>query len=343
MIKHHAGALTMVEELFAQPGAGQDSEIFAFASDVDADQRMEIDAWAHGRNAQGASEMRSVATPSLYRVCPRAVADPRRQRARAPGYAVQRSACRAEARVPRRRRRGAQHGAGRDAAQARRLLRSQRAGWTPNRAGRRGERRTGEWKSVRGRDAAGSRGRARHTASATPAAPAAAAAGGGGGGLNFANSDLAFSGTHVFLGNFHGFNTYDVEDPRRPQLLASIVCPGGQGDVSVYGNLLFMSVEQTRGRIDCGTQGVAGPGQRRAVPRRAHLRHHRPQQAEAGRGGADLPRLAHAHAGHRPKDEPDNIYVYGSGTGGVRAGEELAGCSGLKPKRIRTRRSSAST
>jgi uncharacterized protein (DUF305 family) len=43
MIKHHGGALTMVEQLFAEPGAGQDSEIFAFASDVDADQRMEID------------------------------------------------------------------------------------------------------------------------------------------------------------------------------------------------------------------------------------------------------------------------------------------------------------
>jgi uncharacterized protein (DUF305 family) len=43
MIKHHAGALTMVNELFSQPGAGQESEIFAFASDVDADQRMEIE------------------------------------------------------------------------------------------------------------------------------------------------------------------------------------------------------------------------------------------------------------------------------------------------------------
>jgi uncharacterized protein (DUF305 family) len=43
MIKHHAGALRMVEELFATPGAGQEVEIFSFASDVDADQRMEID------------------------------------------------------------------------------------------------------------------------------------------------------------------------------------------------------------------------------------------------------------------------------------------------------------
>jgi len=43
MIKHHGGAITMVQDLFKTPGAGQDSEIYAFASDVDADQRMEID------------------------------------------------------------------------------------------------------------------------------------------------------------------------------------------------------------------------------------------------------------------------------------------------------------
>jgi uncharacterized protein (DUF305 family) len=43
MIKHHAGALTMVKELFSTPGAGQEADVFAFASDVDADQRMEID------------------------------------------------------------------------------------------------------------------------------------------------------------------------------------------------------------------------------------------------------------------------------------------------------------
>src|SRR3954471_15231893 len=75
--------------------------------------------------------------------------------------------------------------------------------------------------------------------------------------LNFANSDLAFSGNHLFMGSFHGFNTYDIERPGKPKVLASIVCPGGQGDVSVHGNLLFMSVEQTRGRIDCGTEGVS--------------------------------------------------------------------------------------
>jgi uncharacterized protein (DUF305 family) len=51
MIKHHGGALTMVQELFATPGAGQDPEIFAYASDVDADQRMEIDRMGAMLNA----------------------------------------------------------------------------------------------------------------------------------------------------------------------------------------------------------------------------------------------------------------------------------------------------
>jgi uncharacterized protein (DUF305 family) len=43
MIKHHIGALLMVDELFSTTGAGQESEIFVFASDVVSDQKMEID------------------------------------------------------------------------------------------------------------------------------------------------------------------------------------------------------------------------------------------------------------------------------------------------------------
>ena len=77
--------------------------------------------------------------------------------------------------------------------------------------------------------------------------------------FGFVNSDLAFSGTNAIVGSFHGFQVYDLTDPADPVLRSSFVCPGGQGDVSVYGNLLFMSVEETRGRIDCGTQGAPGP------------------------------------------------------------------------------------
>lgn len=78
-------------------------------------------------------------------------------------------------------------------------------------------------------------------------------------GLSYTNSDLAFIDDYMFVGNYHGFNTYSVEDPQEVERLASFVCPGGQGDVSVYGNLLFMSVEQTRGRLDCGVGGVEAP------------------------------------------------------------------------------------
>src|SRR5262249_59902469 len=73
------------------------------------------------------------------------------------------------------------------------------------------------------------------------------------------NSDLAFSGNHVFVGNYNGINFYDIDNPAKVKLRASLLCPGGQGDVSVYGHLLFMSAEATNGRLDCGTQGVPLP------------------------------------------------------------------------------------
>ena len=73
------------------------------------------------------------------------------------------------------------------------------------------------------------------------------------------NSDLAFSGNHLFVGNYYGINFYDIDNPAKTMLRTSLVCPGGQGDVSVYGHLLFMSDEAENGRIDCGTQGVPLP------------------------------------------------------------------------------------
>src|SRR5450432_312646 len=73
------------------------------------------------------------------------------------------------------------------------------------------------------------------------------------------NSDLAFSGNHLFVGNYNGINFYDIDSPREVKLRTSLVCPGGQGDVSVYGHLLFMSAEAVNGRIDCGTQGIPLP------------------------------------------------------------------------------------
>ena len=149
--------------------------------------------------------------------------------------------------------------------------------------------------------------------------------------LNFANSDLAFAGNHLFLGNFNGFNTYDIEDAKRIQLITSVVCPGGQGDVSVYGKLLFMSVEQTRGRLDCGTQGVAAvaSGERFRGIRIFDISDVRkPKQIAA----VQTCRGSHTHTIVKDPDDNDNLYVYGSGTSTVRSAEELAGCSGRDPK-----------
>jgi len=149
--------------------------------------------------------------------------------------------------------------------------------------------------------------------------------------LSFTNSDLAFSGNHLFQGNYHGFMTYDIENTRRPRLIASIVCPGGQGDVSVHGNLLFMSVQDTRGRLDCGTQGVQAPV---SAERFRGIRIfdisdlRKPKQVAA----VQTCRGSHTHTLVRDIKDKANIYVYNSGTSAVRSAEELAGCSGLKPE-----------
>jgi len=150
-------------------------------------------------------------------------------------------------------------------------------------------------------------------------------------GSGFTNSDLAFFGTHVVVGNYHGFNIYDVENVRKPRLMTSVVCPGGQGDVSVWGNLLFMSVEQTRGRLDCGLQGVSETVSKerfRGVRIFDISDIRTPRQVAA----VQTCRGSHTHTLVPDPKNPSRIYVYGSGTSSVRPGEELEGCSGLDPK-----------
>ncbi|MEW6321351.1 MAG: hypothetical protein AB1635_09705 [Acidobacteriota bacterium] len=170
-------------------------------------------------------------------------------------------------------------------------------------------------------------------ANETPAAPgnAGAAPGGNqtppGGGLSFTNSDLAFQGHHAVVGNYHGFNTYDIENTRRPRLIASVVCPGGQGDVSIYGNLLFMSVEQTRGRVDCGLQGVPETVSKerfRGIRIFDITDWQKPRQVAA----VQTCRGSHTHTLVTDPKNRSRVFLYGSGTSTVRPGEELEGCVG---------------
>jgi hypothetical protein len=146
-------------------------------------------------------------------------------------------------------------------------------------------------------------------------------------GSGFTNSDLAFFGTHVVVGNYHGFNIYDVENTRKPRLMTSVVCPGGQGDVSVWGHLLFMSVEQTRGRLDCGLQGVTETVSKerfRGIRIFDITDLRKPRQVAA----VQTCRGSHTHTIVPDPKNPSHIYLYGSGTSSVRPGEELDGCSG---------------
>lgn len=145
------------------------------------------------------------------------------------------------------------------------------------------------------------------------------------GNFGFVNSDLAFTGDHAIVGNFNGFQVYDVTDAAAPTLRSSFVCPGGQGDVSVYGNLLFMSVEETRGRIDCGTQGAPGqvnPERFRGVRIFDISDIDNPVQLP----GVQTCRGSHTHTLVTDPDDPGNVYIYNSGTSNVRSGAELAGC-----------------
>ena len=163
--------------------------------------------------------------------------------------------------------------------------------------------------------------------------------------LAFANSDLAFQGNHLFLGNFYGVNIYDISNPAKTRLLTSMVCPGGQGDVSVYKNLMFMSVEMPNGRIDCNTEGFPPPP---APPAgQANEQHAPPAQKERFRGvrifdisdirkpkqvaAVQTCRGSHTHTLVVDPNDKNNVYIYVSGTSFVRQSEELAGCSGEQP------------
>ena len=141
--------------------------------------------------------------------------------------------------------------------------------------------------------------------------------------LSFAFTDMAFSGDTMVAGSYHGFNTYRLGQDGVPQLISSVVCPGGQGDVSIAGNLLVMSVEDRRGRIDCGLEGV---DDKVSDERFRGLRIFdisditRPKQV----GLVQTCRGSHTHSIVDADDR--RLIVYNSGTSYVRDSEEVPGC-----------------
>lgn len=148
--------------------------------------------------------------------------------------------------------------------------------------------------------------------------------------LAFANSDLAFTGDRVIVGGFHGFNVFDAENPDDPEHILSVVCPGGQGDVSVHGDLVFFSTEQTRGRLDCGNGGV----EEESSPERfLGVRIFDISDLNAPRQVAAVQtcRGSHTHTFVPHPTDDSTAYIYVQGTSSPRPHSELAGCSGGEP------------
>jgi uncharacterized protein (DUF305 family) len=153
--------------------------------------------------------------------------------------------------------------------------------------------------------------------------------------LSFANTDMAFRDDVMVAGSYHGFNVYQLRDDGVPALKASIVCPGGQGDVSIVGDLLIMSVEQTRGRVDCGLEGVGDDVSRerfRGIRIFDISDLTRPRQV----GAVQTCRGSHTHSVVAGPGKDGRIIVYNSGTAGVREEEELKGCYDESPGDDRT-------
>jgi len=267
MIRHHQGAVTMVEELLAQPGSAQDSVLFEFASDVSSEQTNEIERMtgmlagfnpdprvnlAAGFDDAGEAYWNMDLVASLPK--PPGFYDPANPQ-----------------------------------------------GLPMRRVGQQGDEDPDDGE-----------------AEPRPSL------------LNFANTDIAFDGTRLVAGNYHGFNVYDISEPTYPRLMASVVCPGGQGDVSVYGNLLIMSVEQTRGRMDCGPQGVAQPvsdERFRGIRIFDVSDYSMPVQVAA----VQTCRGSHTHTIVPDPDSDGRILIYNSGTSFVRDSEELEGCIDENP------------
>ena len=153
--------------------------------------------------------------------------------------------------------------------------------------------------------------------------------------LSFSNTDMAFSGDVLVAGSYHGFNIYKLGENGVPDLITSVVCPGGQGDVSIVGDLLIMSVQETRSRLDCGLQGVSedvSADRFRGIRIFDISDLQRPIQV----GAVQTCRGSHTHSVISGPGENGKIVVYNSGTSSIREQEEMEVCFDELPGDART-------
>jgi hypothetical protein len=144
------------------------------------------------------------------------------------------------------------------------------------------------------------------------------------------NSDLAFTGPYAIQGSFQGYQVWDISNPRQPTLKVAYVCPASQSDVSTYKNLLFVSGEGLSGRIDCSTEGVKDTV---SAVRLRGIRIFDISDIANPKYIANVQtcRGSHTHSVLVPPGDPDNVYIYVSGSAGIRSPSELPGCVRATP------------
>ena len=148
--------------------------------------------------------------------------------------------------------------------------------------------------------------------------------------IGVTNSDLAFKDNYVIQGNYNGFMVWDISTPSQPELVVDFLCPASQSDVSVYGNLLFVSGEGLGGRLDCGTQGV---DKRVSDERLRGIRIFDISDIKNPEyiSNVQTCRGSHTHSVLDDPNDDENVYIYVSGSAPVRPSEELPGCSDVMP------------
>ncbi len=144
------------------------------------------------------------------------------------------------------------------------------------------------------------------------------------------NSDLAFRGNDVIQGNYNGYQIWDISDPTHPVLKTGYYCPASQSDVSVYKNLLFVSSESNSGRLDCGAEGVTDSVSHERI-RGIRIFDATDITNVKYIGNVQTCRGSHTHTVLVDPKDPANVYVYISGSAGVRSPSELPGCSNVTP------------
>ncbi|HKL18767.1 MAG TPA: hypothetical protein VJ905_07350, partial [Halalkalibaculum sp.] len=148
--------------------------------------------------------------------------------------------------------------------------------------------------------------------------------------IGVTNSDLAFKDNYAIQGNYNGFMVWDISNPASPELVVDFLCPASQSDVSVYGNLLFVSGEGLGGRLDCGTQGVdktVSDDRLRGIRIFDITDIKEPKYVS----NVQTCRGSHTHSVLDDPQDDENVYVYVSGSAPVRPEEELPGCSSAMP------------